>query len=186
MLSAQEQALGREQNEPPDIASADRLGDFAAVVDGHWSAVFRLLRCLSGNTHDTEDLAQETFLRALRRRDSYQPGTRLRAWLLRIATNVYYDLHRKRRRLKVRPLSEELPGPACRPEGPLEAAEQGRQIEAALATLPETTRLVFHLRAQEELSFREIAVLLETTEEAARWHMRQARLKLLQRLQDPP
>jgi len=50
--------------------------------------------------------------------------------------------------------------------------------------LSELTRLVFHLRAQEDLPFREIAELAGTTEQAARWHMHQARTKLLARLGD--
>jgi DNA-directed RNA polymerase specialized sigma24 family protein len=55
-------------------------------------------------------------------------------------------------------------------------------VRAALAELTDLTRLVFHLRAEEDLSFREIAELAGTSEEAARWHMRQARLHLLERL----
>ena len=64
---------------------------FTDVVNEHWNRVYRLLHCLTGNTHDTEDLTQETFLRALKRLDSFRPGTAMRAWLLRIATNAFFD-----------------------------------------------------------------------------------------------
>ena len=70
---------------------------FAQVVEAHWPAVYRLLYSLCGNAHDSEDLAQETFLRAMRRWDSFRSGTNLRAWLLRIATNAYFDLRRKKK-----------------------------------------------------------------------------------------
>jgi DNA-directed RNA polymerase specialized sigma24 family protein len=48
--------------------------------------------------------------------------------------------------------------------------------------LPETARAVFLLRTREELSFREIAEAIGATEETARWHMLQARRRLMQRL----
>ena len=61
-------------------------------------------------------------------------------------------------------------------------AERCDRLRAAMGELTELTRLVFHLRAQEDLSFREIAEIAGTTEQAARWHMHQARTKLLERL----
>jgi RNA polymerase sigma-70 factor (ECF subfamily) len=137
---------------------------------------------MTGNTHDTEDLTQETFLRALNRLDSFTPGTKMRAWLLRIATNALFDLKRKRQRVLHRPLPDEVPGAGRGPEQPLEAAEQNALLHAALEELSETTRLVFHLRTQEELSFREIGEMANVSEEAARWHMHQARTKLMARL----
>jgi RNA polymerase sigma-70 factor (ECF subfamily) len=177
--------------EPALVDDASRVADapplkgqppFAEVVNAHWSAVYRLLFTMAGNTHDTEDLTQETFLRALKKQDTFQANTRLRSWLLRIATNAFFDLRRKRQRVNQRPLPEDAAGPAERPERSLEAAEQGELLKAAVEELSETTRLVFHLRTQEELSFREIGELAGTTEEAARWHMHQARTKLMNRL----
>src|SRR3954453_14211858 len=99
-------------SDPPDRAEPAPPGGapaFAAVVGEHWQAVYRLLRSLSGGTHETEDLTQETFLRALRRYDSFRPGTRMRAWLLRIATNAFFDARRKRRRSRAAPLDQDLP-----------------------------------------------------------------------------
>jgi RNA polymerase sigma factor (sigma-70 family) len=51
-----------------------------------------------GSFTDAEDLVQETYLRAWRRRGDYEPGSNLRAWLYRIATNVCIDAIRSRRR----------------------------------------------------------------------------------------
>ena len=167
---------------PPKRPETAGALDFAAIVNEHWTGVYRLLYSLTGNSHDTEDLTQETFLRALNRLDSFQPGTRMRSWLLRIATNAFFDVRRKRQRANVRPLEHEPPATSPRPGHALEVAEQSKLLQVALEELTETTRLVFHLRAQEDLPFREIADMIGTTEEAARWHMHQARLKLVKRL----
>jgi RNA polymerase sigma factor (sigma-70 family) len=66
----------------------------------------------------------------------------------------------------------------------LEVAEQSALAQVAMKELTELTRLVFHLRATEDLSFREIAEIAGTTEQAARWHMHEARKRLLQRMGD--
>jgi len=163
----------------PPVAGAD---SFAAIVDAHWTAVYKLLYHLTGNTHDTEDLTQETFLRALNRLDSFQTGTRMRSWLLRIASNAFFDVRRKRKRHKTEPLVEEPPGTTQDVDHALEVQEQAELLKVAMKDLSETTRLVFHLRVQEDLSFREIAQMVGTTEESARWHMHQARTKLLNRM----
>jgi RNA polymerase sigma-70 factor, ECF subfamily len=161
---------------PAPIAAAS---PFTAVVNEHWNSVYKMLYTMTGNVHDTEDLTQETFLRALRRFDTFQIGTNLRSWLLRIAANAYYDVRRKRQRVSLNPMDSE-PEAKNRPPGAhLELAEQSALLTAALEELSETTRLVFHLRAQEDLSFREIAGMANISEEAARWHMHQARTKLL-------
>ena len=161
---------------PPD--------SFKAVVELHWTAVYRLLYSMTGNPHDSEDLAQETFLRALRRWDTFKRGTNLRAWLLRIASNAYFDVRRKRQTLKIGPLPDEIESQQSGAEIALENREQAELIRIAVQDLTELTRLVFHLRIAEDLSFKEIAKLADITEVAARQHMHQARTKLLKRFGD--
>ena len=107
----------------------------------------------------------------------------MRSWLLRIASNACQDVRRRQRRAKRVPLPDDLPDTAAAPGHRLETAEQGRLLRAAMEDLSETTRTVFHLRAEESLPFREIAEMLGTTEQAARWHMHQARRKLLDRME---
>jgi RNA polymerase sigma-70 factor (ECF subfamily) len=165
--------------EQPGIPGADT---FALVVEAHWTAVYKLVYSLTGSTHDAEDLTQETFLRALNRLDTFRPGTKMRSWLLRIASNAFFDGQRKRKRARVLPLEHDPPAAHQQPGHAMEVAEQSKLLKVALEELSDKTRLVFHLRAQEGLSFREIAELVGTTEQAARWFMHQARTKLLKRL----
>ena len=162
--------------------SAKPPDDFAGVVEAHWTAVYRLLYSLSRDPHDSEDLTQETFLRALKRWDTFKTGTNLRAWLLRIATNAFFDVTRKKQTLKISALTEDVVSEERPVESLLDLAEQGNLVRLAMQELTELTRLVFHLRVTEDLSFKEIAEIAEVTEVAARQHMHQARAKLLKRL----
>src|SRR5437762_5046144 len=60
--------------------------------------VFRVARHLAGSREEAEDLVQETYARAFRSWRSFQPGTNLRAWLLRILTNLNIDRGRRKQR----------------------------------------------------------------------------------------
>ena len=156
--------------------------DFTAVVNEHWNSVYRLVHTLGGSVHEAEDMTQETFLRALDRLDGFQPDTNMRAWLLRIATNAFFDEKRKKKRSKLQAMVADIPVVEITAGHDLETAEQAALARAAMKELTELTRLVFHLRVQEDLSFRDIAEMAGTTEQSARWHMHQARTKLLARL----
>lgn len=168
-----------------EAESTEPSDSFKMVVEAHWTAVYRLLYSLTGNPHDSEDLTQETFLRALRRWDSFRKGSNLRAWLLRIGTNAFFDVKRKSKALKINPLADDVQSDAVSVEIRLETQEQGELILAAMADLSELTRLVFHLRVTEDLPFKEIADVAGITEVAARQHMHQARAKLLRRFSNP-
>jgi RNA polymerase sigma-70 factor (ECF subfamily) len=69
--------------------------------------VYRVARRLVGSREEAEDLMQETYARAFRSWRSYTPGTNLRAWLLRILTNLNIDRGRRRQRApETQPLEE--------------------------------------------------------------------------------
>jgi RNA polymerase sigma-70 factor (ECF subfamily) len=69
--------------------------------------VYRVARHLAGSREDAEELVQETYARAFRSWRSFQPGTNLRAWLLRILTNLNIDRGRRRQRApETQPLEE--------------------------------------------------------------------------------
>jgi RNA polymerase sigma-70 factor, ECF subfamily len=69
--------------------------------------VYRVARHLTGSREEAEDLVQETYARAFRSWRSFTPGTNLRAWLLRILTNLNIDRGRKQQRTPdMQPLEE--------------------------------------------------------------------------------
>ena len=69
--------------------------------------VYRVARHLAGSREEAEDLVQDTYARAFRSWRSFQPGTNLRAWLLRILTNLNIDRGRRKQRTpELQPLEE--------------------------------------------------------------------------------
>src|SRR3954470_23180389 len=60
--------------------------------------VYRVARHLAGSREEAEELMQEAYLRAFRSWQSFTPGTNLRAWLLRILTNLNIDRGRRKQR----------------------------------------------------------------------------------------
>src|SRR5262249_43830631 len=142
-----------------------------------------------GSVHEAEDLVQETFLRAWRRRDSYQGRAPLRAWLYRIATNACLDALAARARRTLPPWA----GPPADPRQPLappvadprwleplpssltsgvEDAPEARYVQresvslaflAALQTLTPRQRATLLLRDILDWPVDEIAAVLATT-----------------------
>ena len=166
------------QTAQPSAGRGD-AGDVATWVAQHWDSVYKLLYRLTISAHEAEELTQETFFRGIERRGSFKPGTNLRAWLLRIATNAFLDDRRHQKVMKIAPFPDEIVEDVPQPGQGLEDQEFIVGVEAAIAQLPPTARLVFLLRSQQDLSFREIGETIGTTEETARWHMMQARKQLL-------
>ena len=120
-----------------------------------YGAAYRMTR----NAHDAEDLVQETFLRAYRGFDRFEAGTNIRAWLFTILHRVRTDAFRRAGRS---PKTVEMiaDGPAVPP--PQDALAQGAEdIERALAALPEVFRSAVVLRDVEDLSYDEIASVLD-------------------------
>jgi RNA polymerase sigma-70 factor (ECF subfamily) len=98
----------REDGTPLRLATEarDRVHfeeDALALAD----QVYRVARHLSNSREEAEELVQETYARAFRSWRSFQPGTNLRAWLLRILTNLNIDRGRRRQRApETQPLEE--------------------------------------------------------------------------------
>jgi RNA polymerase sigma-70 factor (ECF subfamily) len=152
---------------------------FAGLIESHWDALYRWMYRLTRHRQTAEDLTQETFLKAFARLESFQAGTNFHAWVFRIGFNTFANHRRDNARIR-----ESLPQQIqAKRDGPMEEAidrESMRLLQAAIYRLPEEFRTAFLLRVQEDLSFREIASVLDLTEETARWRVYKARQQLLQ------
>ena len=158
--------------------SGDRAA-FARLIDRYWDRLYRWLYHLTRDRHAAEDLTQETFLRALAAVKSFRAGSNFRAWVFRIGHNNFVNQKRAERRTK-----HQLPDDAASPgEGIAESLAENREtlevVSRAVADLPADFRAALLLRVEEGLSFREVAKVLGTTEETARWRVFKARQKLM-------
>ena len=146
------------------------------------------------NQADAEDLVQEAALLAYRAFDSFEAGSNFRAWFLKILTNCYFS---KRRREKSRPVTSDLDdtpdlyiyarsGQAGFPtQGPDPASQLleklgTERIVLAIARLPEDYRVVATLYFMEDLSYEEIARIVECPVGTVRSRLHRGR-KMLQK-----
>ena len=154
-----------------------------AFVVRYERAVFALLSRIVGAGPHVEDLAQETFLRALRALPSFEPdgAARISTWLLTIATHVALDA-RKRRGGAVVPLDETLFADPTNPEAESARHALGRAIARAAAELADDQRAAFVLAELHGLSMAEIARALSIPESTAKTRLYRARRHMRERL----
>jgi len=172
--------------EPHDLDEASLIDDaqagdrsaFAALIERYWDRLYRWLYHLTRDPHTAEDLAQETFLKAFAAVKSFRAGSNFRAWLFRIAHNNFVNQRRSNKRTRL-PLPAELPQPGESPVEELLGREGIERLSQAVRDLPSDYRGALMLRAEEGLSFKQIAEILNITEQTARWRVFKARQKLM-------
>jgi RNA polymerase sigma-70 factor, ECF subfamily len=150
----------------------------ADLVAQYWDPVHRWLFHLTRDPHRADDLTQETFLKALAGLKSFRPGSNFRAWIFRIGHNNFVNLKRQEKRT-AGTLPEELPGQDIAAQTTASDREALDTVTRAVDDLPPEFRAALLLHAQEGLQYREIAKILRTTEETARWRVFKARQKLM-------
>ena len=143
-------------------ATATNGHRFEDVVLPHLDAAYRLARWLMRNDHDAEDVVQEASLRALRYFRTFTGGNG-RAWFLRIVRNTCWGWRDSSAHAPTDPFDEEQHSrtqPASDPETLLLQTDDVRLIERALSNLPVRFRELLVLRELEDLSYREVADVL--------------------------
>lgn len=163
------------------IATAQK-GDraaFAALIERYWERIHRWLYHLTHDAHAADDLAQETFLKALGGLERFRPGSNFAAWLFRIAHNSLANQRRSAATRRRQALPADLPDRRAGPAEQVLDREAVQDLSRAIYRLPAEFRAALLLRVEEEMSFREIAQALDLTEETARWRVFKARQKLL-------
>jgi RNA polymerase sigma-70 factor (ECF subfamily) len=134
---------------------------FELLAMPHLASAYRLARQLAG-VQKAEDIVQETFLRAWTHFDQFDPATNCRAWLFRILRNVWVSQWRKTRlELPVAEIESAGLEPYYDWEGDLLAGELSADMQRALDELPEAYRWAVLLADVEDLTYHEIATVLE-------------------------
>jgi RNA polymerase sigma-70 factor (ECF subfamily) len=173
-----------------ELVRAYRAGDIHAFEELHRryvGSIFRLVRRKLGDALLAEDIAQETFLKALRMMDRVDDSFNFGGWVHTVARNLCYDeLRRRQRDLRVDDGDDEdggvlagLPSTSKSFDPVLvqESNEVRRQVWTVAQRLPEKYRLVLTLRELQGLSYRRIAAILKMSESAVETLLYRARLR---------
>jgi len=186
---------GKSEEDADDLRLMQLVGRgdtnaFEQLIEKHQALVAGTVARMLGSNSDVEDIAQQVFIRVWKSARRYVPRAKFTTWLLKITRNlVFNEMRRTKRRAHV-PLQPE-PGvedPPLKdeanlaPDASLLEAELQRTIEEAVLQLPETQRLALVLRRYEQLSYEQIAEVLDLSVPAVKSVLFRARSELRTRL----
>jgi RNA polymerase sigma-70 factor, ECF subfamily len=163
---------------------------FEQVIERHQALVAGTVARMLGSNSEVEDIAQQVFIRVWKSARRYVPRAKFTTWLLKITRNlVFNELRRAKRRalvpLQSDPGAEEIPlkdeaNPS--PDASLLESELQRAIEEAIMQLPDSQRMALILRRYEQLSYEQIAEVLDLSVPAVKSVLFRARTELRSRL----
>lgn len=171
-----------------DLMEQVASGEFEAfeeLVRRHHSLALALAHSMVQDSHITEEIAQEAFMKILRNADHYEPTASFKTYLSRVISRLCYDFYEKNEPVNYDPkLSYGNKSPTT---NPLEQALENERDEAiydALDELPKRQRTAFILQALEDFTYEEIADTLETTRKAVEMLLKRARETLRDELSE--
>src|SRR5262245_36615546 len=175
----------------------DEPGAFEELVEQYQHRLVAVMHHLVGSAEEAEDLAQEVFLRVYRARKKYRPRAKFSTWLFTIANNLALNSLRSRQRKPSVPLNlrdsgplgprpaEQLVHDRCGPPTQrLQQEELAALIRTALEGLNERQRMAVVLNKFEDMSYDEIAQVMNLTTKAVKSLLSRARDNLRLALQD--
>lgn len=140
------------------LERGDKVRAFELIVDNYQQQIYWHIRRLVVSHEDAQDILQDCFINVFRALDKFEGRSAMYTWLHRIATNEVLHFFRKRKVDAVSVDNVES-NVLARIESEVEMGADKVLVEfqKAVATLPETQRLVFNMRYYDELSYNDIA-----------------------------
>jgi RNA polymerase sigma-70 factor (ECF subfamily) len=182
-----------QDNEDVRLMQLVGRGDTAAfeqLIERHQGLVAGTVARMLGSNSDVEDIAQQVFIRVWKSAARYTARAKFTTWLLKITRNlVFNELRRAKRRAQV-PIQSEAETEAITlkdektsaPDVSLLEHELQGAIEDAITQLPESQRMALVLRRYEQLSYEQIAEILDLSVPAVKSLLFRARSELRERL----
>jgi RNA polymerase sigma factor (sigma-70 family) len=149
------------------LVCAARAGDreaFSVLVARYRDVAFAYAYARLRSREEAEDIAQEAFVRAYQALDRFRVTECWGAWMLRILRNLCTDALRRKRGRRLEPLPEEWLADGPTPEAFALARERRRELNAAIARLPEKFRIPLLMHYASGRTYREIAIALDLPE----------------------
>jgi RNA polymerase sigma-70 factor (ECF subfamily) len=162
------------------VAGGD-LDAFNKIVLSYQQQAWRTAYWLLGDTMEAEDVAQEAFLKILKAAPRYRPTASFRSYLYTIIYRLCLDARKKSRPSLVDTIPDR---PSVSPSAVdnLVSRERGEEIRHALESLPLNQRTAIILKHDEELSYAEIAQVMDTSMKSVEMFIRRARENLQSKL----
>lgn len=150
----------------------------------HGKTVYRFLYSYLHDVDLSEELTQETFLRAIKSLNKYNGKCKISVWLCQIAKHVLYQELDKKNKNKTTELNDNIEFNHYSTEELVISSENKKEIYKMIQSLDNTTREVMYLRLTGDLSFREIGEILNKTENWARVIFFRGKSKIIGRIQN--
>lgn len=186
---------GRTPDDAEDIRLMGLVGRgdtvaFEQLIERHQTLVVGTVGRMLANVGDAEDISQQVFIRVWKSANRYTPKAKFTTWLLKITRNLVFNEMRRRKRHALLPLQvsaegDERPLPderAVSPDAALLEEELNAAIQTAIGELPESQRMAVVLRRYEELSYEQIADVLDQSVPAVKSLLFRARTELRAKL----
>lgn len=145
------------------------MHDMEQIYEEYFETVYKYLFCLTNNNDISEELTQETFYRAVKKINTYKGECKMSVWLCQIAKNIWYDLLRRNKKIKF--VEEKYLFNLQEVETAEEqviSSNEKMSLYKKMQLLDDKTREVMYLRITGELSFKEIGIILNKTENWAK------------------
>ena len=176
------------------IGASDSTSEnaFEKLVTKHQHAVIGTIGKMTNFSADTEDLAQQVFLRIWKAAPKYQPTAKFTTFLFTITRNLVFNYTKKKGRSHEHSLEEQEdewhqqlsdPTASSQPDERLEQNELRSAIDSAIQSLPEKQRLAVILRRYEKMPYEDIATTLDLSVSAVKSQLFRARTVLREQLE---
>lgn len=170
---------------------AGQTESFGRLVSRYQNRLYNTLVHFLGSADDAQDVAQDAFVQAFQKLDTFQGRSAFYSWLFRIAMNAAVSRKRKTNRTKASvDAAKEFLGteptdthPATRPSYALEQSERQQMVREALGELSEEFRTALILKEMDGLKYEEIAEVLDCPIGTVRSRIHRARIELKQKLE---
>ena len=158
------------------------MEQFEEIYNKYYQSIYRYILSLSRNKSIAEEITQETFYKALKNINKYNPEYKMLTWLCNIAKNTYYSTYKKDKRYEE--LLDNTPDNEIEMINRIIDSETNEEILKVVHKLEEPYKEVFTLRIYGDLSFKQIGAIFSKTESWARVTYYRSKLKIKESLNE--
>lgn len=154
--------------------------EFEEIYSKYYASIYNYLLSITKDSYIAEEITQETFYKALKSINKYDPNYKMFTWLCNIGKNTYYSMYKKNKKL------EELDDYSIDSESDIInkiiESETNEELLKIIHNLEEPYKEVFTLRVYGNLSFKQIGNIFDKTESWARVTFYRSKVKIKEKL----